>query len=407
MPRLDRGIQYAAASRLNHNRLGVLDRPVKPGDDRELKNPSAAARCSRARSAGASCPQAAPELLEDAADALGVDLAGDLDRVVVAQIAAVKGATQRIGLIAAALLTAGPVAGTIALPVAIALLHRLGHLLRALAQGLERFPLRVHGTVRIAFAELRAGIAHGPVGGVQTAVVIALVTVLIAILARLSLLALLTLLPLLREAALGEFVLELLQPVAQRLLILLEVRHRLVALLLAARALTPGILPLLESLVAQLLLLADHVAELVERLLHVAVAGLPGLRHLEIFHDLRELLEHALGRFFIAFARGLLDLLQQFVQVALRDDGTIAIGGLALFRRALVILELLNRIGLIVQALAGFLLPETVAGILHRLFSAIEQSINILILLGSQGRDASQQEGEASDRDRLQDWHAC
>src|SRR4051812_24678745 len=194
-------------------------------------------------------PQAASQLLENAADSRGVDLAGDLDRVVVAQIAAVKGAAERVGLIAAALLTAGPVAGTIALPVAIALLHRLGHLLRALAQGLERFPLRVHGTVRIAFAELRAGIAHGPVGGVQTAVVIALVTVLIAILARLSLLALLTLLPLLREAALGEFVLELLQPVAQRLLILLEVRHRLVALLLAARALTPGILPLLESLV--------------------------------------------------------------------------------------------------------------------------------------------------------------
>src|SRR3954466_9511133 len=364
-------------------------------------------------------PQAAAEGLEDATDALGVDLAGDLDRVVVAQIAAVKGATERIGLlIAAALLTAGPVAGTIALPVAIALLHRLGHLRRALAQGLERFPLRVHGTVRIAFAELRAGIAHGPVGGVQTAVVIALVTVLIAILARLSLLALLTLLPflalallallpLLREAALGKLVLQLLQPVAQRLLILLEVRHRLVALLLAARALTPGILPLLESLVAQLLLLADHVAELVERLLHVAVAGLPGLRHLEIFHDLRELLEHALSRFFIAFARRLLDLLQQFVQVALRDDGTIAIGGLALFRRALVVLELLNRIGLIVQALAGFLLPETVAGILHRLFSAIEQGIDILILLGSHRRDASQQEGEAGDRDRLQDWHAC
>src|SRR3954470_21904595 len=259
-------------------------------------------------------PQAAAELLEDAPDALGVDLAGDLDRVVVAQIAAVKGAAERIGLIAAALLAAGPVAGTIALPVAIALLHRLGHLLRALAQGLERFPLRVHGTIRIAFAELRAGIAHGPVGSVQTAVVIALVAVLIAILARLSLLALLTLLPflalallallpLLREAALGKLVLQLLQPVAQRLLILLEVRHRLVALLLAARPLTPGILPLLESLVAQLLLLADHVAELVERLLHVAVPGLPGLRHLEILHDLRELLEHALGRFFIAFAR--------------------------------------------------------------------------------------------------------
>ena len=29
------GIQYAAASPLNHDRLGVLDRPVKPGDDSE------------------------------------------------------------------------------------------------------------------------------------------------------------------------------------------------------------------------------------------------------------------------------------------------------------------------------------------------------------------------------------
>ncbi|MDD1530598.1 hypothetical protein C7U92_25220 [Bradyrhizobium sp. WBOS7] len=33
MPRLDRGIQYAAASWINHERRGVLDRPVKPGDD--------------------------------------------------------------------------------------------------------------------------------------------------------------------------------------------------------------------------------------------------------------------------------------------------------------------------------------------------------------------------------------
>ncbi|MCP3370176.1 hypothetical protein [Bradyrhizobium cajani] len=35
MPRLDRGIQYAAAHPLNHSHLGVLDRPVKPGDDTE------------------------------------------------------------------------------------------------------------------------------------------------------------------------------------------------------------------------------------------------------------------------------------------------------------------------------------------------------------------------------------
>ncbi|WP_162307309.1 hypothetical protein [Bradyrhizobium amphicarpaeae] len=33
MPRLDRGIQYAEASRLNCDRCGVLDRPIKSGDD--------------------------------------------------------------------------------------------------------------------------------------------------------------------------------------------------------------------------------------------------------------------------------------------------------------------------------------------------------------------------------------
>ena len=32
MPRLDRGIQYAAAHRLKHG-LWILGRPVKPGDD--------------------------------------------------------------------------------------------------------------------------------------------------------------------------------------------------------------------------------------------------------------------------------------------------------------------------------------------------------------------------------------
>ncbi len=175
-----------------------------------------------------------------------------------------KRASQRISLIAAALLTASPIAGTIALPVAIALLHRFGHLLRALAHRVEGLALRVHGAVGVAFAELRAGVAHGAVGGVEAAVVIALVAVLIAALAGVALLAFLTLLALLsllREAALGHLVLQLLQAVAQRLLVLLQVRHRLVALLLAARAITPGILALLERLVAQLLLLADHVAE--------------------------------------------------------------------------------------------------------------------------------------------------
>ena len=46
----------------------------------------------------------------------------------------------------------------------------------------------------------------------------------------------------------------------------------------AALTFAARILALPEGLVAQLLLLADHVAELVERLLHVAVAALTGLR---------------------------------------------------------------------------------------------------------------------------------
>jgi len=33
MPRFMRGIQYAAASRVKSGASGILDRPVKPGDD--------------------------------------------------------------------------------------------------------------------------------------------------------------------------------------------------------------------------------------------------------------------------------------------------------------------------------------------------------------------------------------
>src|ERR1044072_8169399 len=43
--------------------------------------------------------EAAAQLLEDAADALHVDLAGNLDRVVVAEFAAVQGTSERIGLV--------------------------------------------------------------------------------------------------------------------------------------------------------------------------------------------------------------------------------------------------------------------------------------------------------------------
>ena len=51
------------------------------------------------------------------------------------------------------------------------------------------------------------------------------------------------------------------------------------------------ILALLVGLVAQLLLLADHVAEFVQRLLHLVVAALAGLRHLQVLQHLLELLQ--------------------------------------------------------------------------------------------------------------------
>ena len=63
---------------------------------------------------------------------------------------------------------------------------------------------------------------------------------------------------------------QLVELLAQRLLILAQLAHILLALLAAlaalpALAVAPLILALAESAVAQLLLLADHVAEFVER----------------------------------------------------------------------------------------------------------------------------------------------
>ena len=79
----------------------------------------------------------------------------------------------------------------------------------------------------------------------------------------------------------------------------------------------PRILALLEGLVAQLLLLADHVAELVQRLLHVAVAGLARLRHLQVFQHLLQLLEQLLGGILVAGTRQALHALDHVVEVLL------------------------------------------------------------------------------------------
>ena len=75
----------------------------------------------------------------------------------------------------------------------------------------------------------------------------------------------------LREAALAQFLQQLVELLAQRLLVLAQFAHLVAVALLALLALLAAllaalVLALAEGAVAQLLLLADHVAELVERL---------------------------------------------------------------------------------------------------------------------------------------------
>src|SRR5690242_17173086 len=72
--------------------------------------------------------EAAAQLLEDAADALHVDLAGDLLREIVDLAAGMHRTSERIGLLRV-LPAAGALAGAVARLIAIALLHRVGETL--------------------------------------------------------------------------------------------------------------------------------------------------------------------------------------------------------------------------------------------------------------------------------------
>src|ERR1043166_8857799 len=138
----------------------------------------------------------AAQFLEDAAHALHVHFAGDFHRQIVELVAAQRTA-QRIVVAARALLAAGAVAGTVILAVAVARLHLLREVLRALAQRLDRLALRIHRAIRIALAEPAAGVAHRGIGIAKIVLAVAIVP-LLALLAALALLALLALLPLLR-----------------------------------------------------------------------------------------------------------------------------------------------------------------------------------------------------------------
>jgi hypothetical protein len=162
------------------------------------------------------------------------------------------------------------------------LLHGLGEILRAAAQRFEGAALRIDGAVRIAISQLSFRFAHGLAGAAE--------------LIHLAL-PLLTL----AKAMLAQLLHELFELVAQRALVLLQLAHlvallallSLLALLAALSALATLVLTLLERAIAQLLLLADHVAKLVERRHHVVVAihRLAGSSHLQVFQHLLQFLQ--------------------------------------------------------------------------------------------------------------------
>src|SRR6476646_8831831 len=257
--------------------------------------------------------EAPAQFLENAPRALHVDLPRHLDRGVVAVVAPAQRPSERVGFL---LGTRGAEPTGLAVGAGThhaLLLHRLGKVLGAPAQGFERAALRVDGAVCVALTELALGVAHGFARAPEL------------IHFALTLLAL-------AEALLAQLFHQLLELVAQTLLVLPQVAH-LVALLallallpfltlltaLPPLAVTPLVLALLERLVAQLLLLADHVAELIERGHHVVVAVaihlLAGASHLQVLQHLLELLQHLARRVLGAGSRHLLELVDHAPQI--------------------------------------------------------------------------------------------
>lgn len=168
------------------------------------------------------------------------------------------------------------------------LLHLLGEALCPFAQGIERPALRLNRIIRVALAERPFGFAHR-IAGAAEGIALAL-TLTLTLLALLPL----ALLARLRELTVfSQFLDHFLQLFAQGLLVLFQIAHftglagfpgavlaRLAALLVAMHFLT---LP--EGAIAQLLLLSDHVTELIERGRHlvIVIAVLRARpRHLEI-----------------------------------------------------------------------------------------------------------------------------
>ena len=207
------------------------------------------------------------------------------------------------------------------------LLHRLRQSLRALAQRVERAALRVDGAVGVAFAEIAFGVAHRFAGAAELVQFALPWPCCLAGPAdpcwpkprffRSSS----SLLSRSRNACWLCRSSPIASPCCWPCAALL-------ALLLAALAVLPAlILALAEGAVAQLLLLADHVAELVELRHHVVavVAVHVRRRHLQVLHHLLELLQKLPGRILGAVARQVLQPVEHVLQVLLAQHARIAV----------------------------------------------------------------------------------
>src|SRR5690348_10270834 len=252
--------------------------------------------------------EAPAQLFKDAAGALYVDFARHLHRRIVAVVAAAQRPSERIGV----LLRAHPAAAagrSLTRTGTALLLHGLGKALGTLAQRLERASLGIDGTVGISLAERPFGILHRFASAAERSSPV------------LTLLALLTLLPLLvlvlTQAMLAQLLQELVEPVAQRLLVLLQVAHTVLALLtlLSLLALAAHVLTLLEGPVAQPLLLADHVAQFIELLRHVVGIHVVRTRHLQVLEHLLQLVEQTARGVLVPRAGEVLQSIDHALQV--------------------------------------------------------------------------------------------
>ena len=256
--------------------------------------------------------EALPQFLENAPRPLRVDFARHFHRKVVTVVAAAHRSAQRIGVLLGARL---PAAGSsVGAGANALLLHRLRQSLGSLAHGIERAALTVHRAVGIALPELAFGLTHGLPGFAELTHFVAF-----------------ALLPRLAKAALAQLLQQLVQSIFQPLLVLTQIAHLTIALagLLSPLTIAPAVLTLAEGLVAQLLLLANDVAQFVKRRHHVVVAviaaGGAGPRRLQVFEHRLQFFKQPSCSILVAGASEVLEPIQHAFEILLAERTRIAV----------------------------------------------------------------------------------